>query len=75
MNKNQIEAMKESLKIQGYDGNWDYDSYMHGMYNGMELMLALAENREPIYREKPKQWVKDIPVSDNDKVPVKEESN
>jgi len=62
MNKNQLEAMKESLKIQGYDGNWNYDSYMHGMYNGMELMLAFAENREPNFREKPKQWSKDIPL-------------
>jgi hypothetical protein len=57
MNKNQLEMMKESLKIQGYDGNWNYDEYMHGMYNGMELMLAIAENREPKYREKPKQWL------------------
>lgn len=60
MNKNQLEAMKESLKIQGYDGNWNYDEYMFGMYNGMELMLAIAENREPVFREKPEQWVKDL---------------
>lgn len=57
-----LEAMRESLKIQGSDGNWDYDEYMHGMYNGMELMLAYAEGREPVFRDKPKQWRKDIPV-------------
>ena len=54
-----IEAMKESLKIQGYDGNWNYDEYMHGMYNGMELMMAYAEGRKPVYKEKPKEWLKD----------------
>lgn len=71
MNKIGLEAMRESLKIQGYDGNWNYDEYMHGMYNGMELMLAYAEGREPIFREKPEQWLIDIPVSDIDKIPVK----
>ncbi|CAM3637993.1 hypothetical protein [Mesobacillus zeae] len=62
MNKNQIEAMKESLKIQGYSGNWNYDEYMFGIYNGMELMVAIAENREPVYKEKPKRWLKDRKV-------------
>jgi hypothetical protein len=40
----------------------NYDEYMHGMYNGMELMLAIVENREPVYKEKPKQWLKDTEV-------------
>lgn len=57
MNKDQLEVMKETLKIQGYDGNWNYDEYMLGMYNGMELMVAIAENREPVYKEKPKKWI------------------
>jgi hypothetical protein len=52
-----IATMKEVLKIQGYDGNWNYDEYMHGMYNGMEFMLAIAEEREPNYRKAPKEWV------------------
>lgn len=59
MNINQIEMMEETLRIQGYDGNWNYDEYMFGMYNGMELMLAIAEGREPVYKEKPDQWLKD----------------
>lgn len=52
--------MKEVLKIQGYDGNWNYDEYMHGMYNGMELMLAIAEGRQPVYKEKPERWQRDM---------------
>ncbi len=53
MNKNKLETMKKALRIQGYDGNWNYDEYMFGLYNGMELMLAYAEGREPVYREIP----------------------
>lgn len=57
MDRSKLEAMKESLKIQGYDGNWNYSEYMQGMYNGMELMLAIAEGREAVYREKPEKFI------------------
>lgn len=65
-----MEKLKELVEIQGQHGNWNYDEYMYGMYNGMELMLALVEEREPVYKEKPKQWLKDkqvqsVPVPDN----------
>jgi hypothetical protein len=54
-----IEKMREMLEVQGQEGNWNYDEYMHGMYNGMEYMLSVAENRAPVYREKPEMWLKD----------------
>lgn len=57
--KEKIETMKEMMKIQGADGNWNYDEYMHGMYNGMEFMLSIVEGREPVYKDKPNQWKKD----------------
>jgi hypothetical protein len=28
------------------------DEYMKGMYNGMELILAVIEDREPVYASK-----------------------
>lgn len=56
-----IEGMRDLMKVQGYDGNWNYDPYMHGMYNGMELMLAMVEGREPVYRDAPEVWQADIP--------------
>lgn len=43
--------LRDMVKIQGRKGNWDYDEYMRGMYNGMELMLATIENREPDFKE------------------------
>lgn len=48
-----IDAANDLLRIQGTDGNWNYDAYMHGMYNGMEIVLATIEGREPSFRETP----------------------
>jgi hypothetical protein len=47
----------EMLAIQGNDGNWNVDGYMHGMYNGMEYVLALIEDREPAFREAPTKFI------------------
>lgn len=51
-----LEQLKELLKIQGYDGNWNYSEYMWGLYNGLELALATLEEREPVFKEKPKEF-------------------
>ena len=55
--------IKQLLIIQGDSGNWNYNSYMLGLYNGMELVLALLEAREPMFREKPSIWLEDVPLS------------
>ena len=36
----------EMLELQGRDGNYNYDSYMLGLYNGMEYIVSLLEVRE-----------------------------
>ncbi len=54
-----LREAKGCLELQGSDGNWNYDPYMHGMYNGMEFMLAMFEDREPQYRSAPKKWLFD----------------
>lgn len=46
--------MNDLLKIQGQEGNYNYDSYMLGMFNGMELMVSIAEGREPNFKRRPK---------------------
>ncbi len=60
MREGLLDRMQEMVKIQGGNGNWNYDPYMHGMYNGMELMLAIVEDREPVYKEKPSKWLSDM---------------
>ena len=52
-----VVKLKELLEVQGRDGTWNYDHYFHGMYNGMEVMLAVLEGREPVFREAPKKWL------------------
>ena len=37
----------EMLELQGKNGNYNYDSYMLGLYNGMEYIVSLLEVREP----------------------------
>lgn len=52
-----VAKMKELLEVQGRDGNWNFNPYMQGMYNGMELMVALAERRDPVFRKPPENWL------------------
>lgn len=58
MNKN-LDKLKELVTIQCSGGNWNYDSYMMGFANGMILSLAIMEDKEPVYLEKPEKWLKD----------------
>jgi hypothetical protein len=53
--------VNELLKIQGNDGNWNYDPYMQGMYNGMEVVIATIENRQPIFKSAPEKFISDKP--------------
>jgi hypothetical protein len=52
-----VVKLKEMLEVQGRDGIWNYDPYFHGMYNGMEVMFAVLENREPVFRGAPEKWL------------------
>lgn len=57
MTEERLKSMHELLAVQGSNGTWNYDAYMLGMYNGMELMLAIAENRDPVYRSAPDKFL------------------
>lgn len=59
MTEKQLKSMRDALEIQGSDGNWNHDRGMLGMYNGMEFMMSIAENRSPVYREVPNEWLED----------------
>jgi hypothetical protein len=57
--KEELEKLNELLNTQGSSGNWDYDPYMHGMYNGMELCLSILEGRDPVFKDAPDVWLSD----------------
>ena len=53
----QTEALKQLREVhatQSRDGCWDIDDYMLGLYNGLELALSIAENRECRYKQRSK---------------------
>ena len=58
-----LEKVKEALKIQGSNGNWNCNPYMMGMYNGLEFAIAVFEDREPQYKSAPQVWLDDLPMS------------
>jgi hypothetical protein len=55
--KKLIKEMEKLLDIQCANGNWNYDPYMHGMANGMLLMLSVVEGGNPRYLDAPKKWL------------------
>lgn len=46
-----IKDLEKLTDVQGQDGNWDFDPYMTGMFNGMELATSIMRGREPKYRD------------------------
>jgi len=53
-----LEALEAMVEIQGADGNWDVDPYMHGLYNGLVLArhVMRGDHGDVPYRAAPRQW-------------------
>ena len=49
--------LNEIIAIQKMSGNWDYNPYMHGMLNGLILAKAIIEDKEPVYYDRPKEYL------------------
>ena len=58
----QVNLVREMRDVQGQHGNWNYDPYMQGLYNGLEFAMSLLEKRELVFRDAPKQWLGDITI-------------
>jgi hypothetical protein len=52
-----MEQLKEAVKIQCSEGNYNFDPYMHGMANGLILALAIMDGTEPEFLNAPEQWL------------------
>jgi hypothetical protein len=59
MTNDKMSAINDLLRVQGINGNWNYDPYMQGMYNGMEVVIAILEDREPVFKSAPDKWLHD----------------
>lgn len=62
MTKSKIQQLRDLTETQCSNGNWNYDSYMHGMANAFILALATMEGKEPVFLESPKEWLCDKPI-------------
>ena len=56
-----LDKANEMLKVQ--EQSYDYDQYMHGLYNGMEFVLCLIEDRDPQFKLAPAVWGADKPYA------------
>jgi hypothetical protein len=45
-----LDEIKNLVEMQGATGTWDATPYMQGMFNGMELLLSILEERDPEFR-------------------------
>ena len=70
--RSRIRDAAKITKVQCATGNWDYDSYMHGMANGMILVLATVKGDDPVFLKAPKKWLSD---DANEIAPYKETSS
>jgi len=47
----ELNNLRDVHAAQGFDGTWNANQYMYGLFNGLELALSIFENREPVYKE------------------------
>ena len=72
IDKDVKDTILDILDIQCSDGNWNYDSYMHGMANGMILIASMLDCVELEFLEAPETWLCDEP--DVEKVTISGEN-
>jgi hypothetical protein len=64
----QLEDLHFMHTISGVDGTWNYSDYTQGLYNGLEMALAIVENREPVFKESPEVWLIDTEIEPENKL-------
>ena len=50
LTEKQLDTMRNCLRVQGTGSNWEYNGYINGYYDGMELMMAIVEDRKPVFK-------------------------
>lgn len=49
--------VRHLLMRQSQTGQWDHSPYQLGIYNGLEVTLAVLESRAPDFRDPPQAWL------------------
>jgi hypothetical protein len=56
-----FKTLKVLVDIQCRNGKWNFSPYMLGGANGMILMLATLEGKDPEFLHSPEKWLSDQP--------------
>jgi len=59
--KSKAKQLQDIIDIQCADGNWNYDSYMHGMANGLLMAQSIMDDKNPEFLDAPTEWLIDQP--------------
>ncbi len=62
----ELNSINNLVQIQCSDGNWNYDSYMHGMANGMILIehTLHMDGKDVKFLDPPSEWLAEKPILD-----------
>lgn len=52
-----IPALDNLVKIASSNGNYNYDSYNHGLANGLILALSVILDKDVEYLDAPSKWI------------------
>lgn len=50
--------LRQQLEIQGQEGRWNWEPYMHGLHNGLALALEQLTGEDRI-KAAPEEWGRD----------------
>lgn len=53
--------LQDVIDIQLAEGNWNYNSYMHGLANGLILAKTIYTGEDPNFLGEPDEWLEDRP--------------
>lgn len=53
-----LKDIEDVVKIQKQNGNWNYDSYMFGLLNGMLLIQSMVAGTPYEPYSAPKKWLR-----------------
>lgn len=59
--EDRINSLRELVKLERTNGNWNYSQYSLGMANGMILALSVITEEEPEFMSLPEVFLSDLP--------------
>jgi hypothetical protein len=57
----ELQDLDDVIDIQQSNGNWNCNSYMWGLANGLILARSILDGKEPLLMEKPLYFLDDKP--------------